>query len=147
MKSKRPKPEDADNGITLERIDELLAFLSRLPGLARDPIREYGIKKTGEKSWTIHPPLYVPEVEAFFRAAAQPWWCDHNYIPEEAGRWVGDDAFIAQASLDQIKTMLTYCVRGERFCDGLWAGVLSGGRIAAILNRLRILREDMAREP
>jgi hypothetical protein len=35
--------------------------------------------------------------------------------------------------------MLTYCVRGERFCDGHWAAMLESGRVVAILRRLRVL--------
>jgi hypothetical protein len=39
--------------------------------------------------------------------------------------------------------MLTYCVRGERFGDGHWAAMLETGKIVAILQRLRMLREEM----
>ena len=54
-----------------------------------------------------------------------------------------NDALIEQATLEQIKTMLTYCLRGERFSDGHWAEMLRSGRIVAILKRLRVLREQM----
>ena len=54
-----------------------------------------------------------------------------------------DDA-IAAASFAQIKTMLTYCVRLERFCDGHWAAMIRDGRIAAILQRLGQLRDTVA---
>ena len=46
------------------------------------------------------------------------------------------------ASLAQIKTMLTFCVRGERFCDGHWGAMVSEGRIGAILHRLSKLRVE-----
>ena len=55
-----------------------------------------------------------------------------------------DDAFVRRATLAEIKTMLTYCVRGERFSDGHWAAVLKSGRIVAILKRLRVLRAQRA---
>jgi broad-specificity NMP kinase len=57
---------------------------------------------------------------------------------------LSDDDLIATASLDQIKTMLTYCVRGERFVDGHWAHMLESGRIVALLRRLAELREELA---
>ena len=50
-----------------------------------------------------------------------------------------DDAIIQRATLAEIVTMLTYCVRGERFGDGHWAAMLESGRIVALLKRLRAL--------
>jgi hypothetical protein len=43
--------------------------------------------------------------------------------------------------LDEIKSMLTYCVRGERFYDGHWEDTLKSGRITALLRRLAVLRQ------
>jgi hypothetical protein len=40
--------------------------------------------------------------------------------------------------------MLTFCVRGERFCDGHWAEMVKAGRIGAILRRLEQLRSKAA---
>jgi hypothetical protein len=56
---------------------------------------------------------------------------------------LADDAFIRGATLSQVKTMLTYCVRGERFSDGHWAAMLSTGRVVALLERLQALRKSM----
>jgi hypothetical protein len=50
-----------------------------------------------------------------------------------------DGVLIGRATLAEIKMMLTYCVRDERFSDGLWAALLESGRIVAILKRLRVL--------
>jgi hypothetical protein len=41
--------------------------------------------------------------------------------------------------------MLTYCVRGERFCDGHWENLLRSGRVVALLRRLAELREALDR--
>ena len=38
--------------------------------------------------------------------------------------------------------MLTFCVRGERFCDGHWGAMVREGRIGAILHRLQQLRGE-----
>ncbi len=56
---------------------------------------------------------------------------------------IRDGEFIKIAPIKDIKTMLTYCVRGERFSDGHWAEMLRSGRIVAILKRLQVLRETM----
>jgi hypothetical protein len=56
---------------------------------------------------------------------------------------LSNDQFISTCSLNDIKTLLTYCVRGERFADGHWAHVLKSGRVTAILRRLAVLRETL----
>ena len=77
---------------------------------------------------------------AFFRLAGQPWWSDYGYDPAGAAKMLGDDEFIRGCTLDDVRTMLTFCVRGERFCDGHWGNVLKTGRVAALLRRLAVLR-------
>ena len=59
-----------------------------------------------------------------------------DYVPEEAGRMLEDPALVRRASLDQVRTMLTYCVRGERFCDGHWAAMIEGWHVRRLLERL-----------
>ena len=36
--------------------------------------------------------------------------------------------------------MLTFCVRGERFCDGHWAAMIEGGQVRRLLERLAELK-------
>ncbi len=50
---------------------------------------------------------------------------------------------IESASLDEVKTLLTYCVRGERFCDGHWGAVIESGLIPRLLERLAGLLEEI----
>lgn len=51
--------------------------------------------------------------------------------------------FVESADLKQIKTLLNYCVRGERFCDGFWARMIEDGHIRRILERLAEIRATM----
>jgi len=133
---------DSEDGITRERIDELLCFLPRfeVPGRAWIE-RMGGGEETAGGAVTMRYPLYCKDVLAFYRLAGQPWWADYGYEPRAAAQMLADEARIARATLDEIKTMLTYCVRGERFADGHWAAMLKSGRIVAILRRLKVLRE------
>ena len=129
--------------ITPERIDELLRFLPALSAPGPDTEPEWHHLDQGPKDGVLimpHP-AYPPVVEEFFRLAGQDCWCDFQYAPEQAGEMVRDDAAVASASLAQIKTMLTFCVRGERFCDGHWGAMVREGRIGAILRRLGQLRD------
>ena len=54
-----------------------------------------------------------------------------------------DEAHIQSATLAEVKTMLTYCVRWERFSDGQRAAMLASGKLVALLERLRVLREQI----
>jgi hypothetical protein len=133
--------------ITREHVDELLRYLPLLgtpderlepewQGLDGQP-KEDGVL-------TLPYPTYPPEVEEFFRLASQPCWCDYRYEPAAAGEMVPSDEAIASASLAQIKTLLTFCVRGERLCDGHWGTMVREGRVGAILRRLQQLRSEVA---
>ena len=132
--------------MTTEKMDELLRFLP----VFEDPDRAYvkgwgGGEPTGDGAITVPYPIYCDDVLAFFTLAGQTHWSDFEYQPREAGAMLSDDALIATASLDEIRTMLTYCVRGERFGDGHWAYMLESGRILALLRRLAALRDEITR--
>lgn len=126
--------------VTRQRIDELLSFLPSLdnPGSATE--WQGFDQKLEDGSFMVPYPNYPPAVEEFFALASQECWCDYLYDQDQAAEMVGNDAFISAASLAQIKTMITYCVRGERFCEGHWGVMVREGRIRAILHRLRQLR-------
>ena len=84
-------------------------------------------------------PEYDETVVEFFRIAGAECWRDYDYRPEEAGRTLRDEGAVGSADLDQIKTLLTYCVRGERFGDGHWAAMIEGGHVRRLLERLEEL--------
>ena len=132
----------AEAPITRAHIDELLRFLPVLgsPG-PRTEATWHVPGRDAEGVLAMPYPTYPPALEEFFSLAGQECWCDFKYVPEEAGKMIRDDAVIASASLDQIKAMLTFCVRGERFCDGHWGAMVNEGRIGAILRRLQQFRD------
>lgn len=128
--------------ITTESIDELLRFLPLFNVPGRQFVTQWAEDNTSEKGAVAVPyPIYADDVTAFFQLAGQVCWSDTEYDPVEAGKMVVDDKLIEQATLEQIKTMLTYCVRGERFCEGHWDRLLKSGRVTAILQRLTVLQE------
>jgi hypothetical protein len=53
-----------------------------------------------------------------------------------------DESAIKTASLEQIKTMLTFCVRGERFSDGHWGEMIEKGYVRRLLERLDEMRSE-----
>ncbi len=127
-------------------IDELLRFLP----LFEAPGREFATWPEPEKDangvYLYEGPEYAEDVQQFFRLASQPCWCQYGYEPGEAKRMLKDDHLITRANLDEIKTMLTYCVRGERFADGHWEVLLKAGKVQALLRRLAVLAEKMGED-
>jgi hypothetical protein len=123
---------------TPAEIDALLAFLPLLRAAPGSPYFTWG-GNTVDADGVLQMPYvdYADWVSHFFRLAGQDCWTDPGYQPQAAARLIEDDARVATASLEQIRTLLTYCVRGERFCDGHWIALIDEGRLVAILERLQ----------
>ena len=119
---------------TAQEYEALLAFLPQLYAPGFEPILEW---KGG--AGTFPYPEYDERVKAFYQMAGRPPWNDYGYSPAEAVRMLKDPEAIRTATLDDIRTMLTYCVRGERFGDGLWATMIEEGYIRQILERVAVL--------
>jgi len=128
---------------TKRDIEALTAFLPRLYADGFAPIERWG-GGTQDKNgvYTMPWPEYHPAVEEFFGLASQRCWCDFEYQIEETSEMLHTEGFIENATLAQIKTMLTFCVRGERFCDGHWAAMIEGGYIRRLLKRLVVLQAE-----
>ncbi|HEX8354545.1 MAG TPA: DUF6508 domain-containing protein [Pyrinomonadaceae bacterium] len=129
--------------ITRDDVDALLMFLPRFEKPGRKFARWGEVEKNADGSISLPFPVYDEDVEEFFSRVGRHGWLDYGYQPEAAARMLEDGEFIERASLEQVRTMLTYCVRGERFCDGLWESLLAGGQVVALLRRLKAIRERM----
>jgi hypothetical protein len=134
MKSELPTKQD---------IEILVGFLSRLyaPGFEPVKLRQGGAQN---KEGVIMEPWieYVDIVDIFFKTAAQDCWSDNEYTPGDAGEMLEDERFIKNASLSQVRTMLTYCVRGERFFNGHWEVMIKQGKVRSLLERLKVILES-----
>jgi hypothetical protein len=130
---------------TTRDIERLLAFLPRLSVKGFTPIRRWGGGEKNPNGAYVMPwPVYDEVVKDFFEAAEQDCWMDFDYVPEQAGQLLLSEDGVRNATLDQIKTMLTYCVRGERFGEGHWAAMIEGGHVRRLLERLAELRSEVA---
>ena len=121
------------------QIKELVQFLPLLYRNGFEPIKKWGGGKEKDGVFVMPWPEYEEDVEMFFRATSQEHWCDYEYSPEEAQKMLDDRQSIESATLEEIKTMLTFCVRGERFCDGHMGAMIREGKIELILKRLNEL--------
>jgi hypothetical protein len=129
---------------TAQEIENLTAFLPRLYSEGFMPVLSWsGGEKRNDGAFTLPYPNYNPVVEELFRLISSEGWLDYEYKPEQAAQMLKDEKFIKIASISQIKTMLTFCVRGERFSDGHWAQMIEEGYIRKLLERLNQIKSDL----
>jgi hypothetical protein len=126
---------------TDQDIAELLSFLPKLTVDGFRPIRRWtGGRRIDEKTFVMSWPEYDEVVEEFVKVASRDCWCDYDYVPADAGRMLYDPETVGTATLAQLKTMLTYCIRGERFCDGHWGEMIEEGHVERLLRRVAEIR-------
>ena len=124
--------------IKTDAIDALLGFL---------PAFEAADGSPGE--WRAEPgqlPYFCPDdtlvdfVQALYR---HDWVVPFDWPAwrEEADRFVSSPGLLASADLDVVRKLLTTHVRQDRFCEGHLAEMVRSGHIAALLRRLRELRD------
>ena len=72
-------------------------------------------------------------------------WVVDPYDIEEGNRIAssGNFAEIHHADLAKVRRLLTYFVRGERFCDGHWVSMVEKGYLQALIDRLQIIIRDI----
>jgi len=127
---------------TVQEIEELTAFLPRLYAEGFSPITKWeGGDQRHDGSFTVFYPNYDPVVEEFYQRI-QGNWIDYEYNPEQAYQMLKDENLIKTASLAQVKSMLTFCKRGERFSDGHWADMIEKGYIRRLLERLNEIKSE-----
>jgi hypothetical protein len=126
---------------TPEQIEALTSFLPRLYAEGFSPVASWnGGERGKDGSISLPYPTYHPLVEEFFRRVSSDGWLDPGYRPEQAAEMLKDESRVKTASLDQIRSMLTYCVRGERFSEGHWGQMIERGHIRRLLERLKALQ-------
>lgn len=126
---------------TPEQIAALTSYLPRLYAEGFSPIGTWnGGERGKDGSISLPYPTYHPLVEEFFRLVSSQGWLDTGYRPEQASEMLQDESRVKTASLDEIRSMLTFCVRGERFSDGHWGQMIERGHIRRLLERLKALQ-------
>lgn len=126
------------------QIDELLVFLSNFKVEGFDPfLRQPGLHLALHGGLQSTPPEYKPEVIEFFGLIAQDCWLDHDYKPKDVSIKLSDGKSISSAKLSDLRSMLTWCLRGERFSEGHCGNVITNGSLLKILERLKTLRDEM----
>ncbi|MBF0430768.1 MAG: hypothetical protein HQK83_05785 [Fibrobacteria bacterium] len=130
--------------ITKKDIDALAGFLPVLYGDKNKKICIWPeIEKDKDGANIIPSPCYEKTVDDFFDEVSRDCWCDFDYLKNKGPEMARDSDKIKTASLEEIKAILTFCVRGERFCSGSWAGLIKNGTIKNIIERLLELKNTL----
>ena len=126
-----------DQSLNEEKVAELLSFLSFFEKGNGRRIKWLGGERNKDGSVTMPFPDYPEEVIRFFRAAAQPWWTDGSYLAAKPKLML--ETGLENADMEKMKSVLTYCTRGERFCDGFWAELIESGALVRVLKKIEEL--------
>ncbi|MDO8941085.1 MAG: DUF6508 domain-containing protein [Methylicorpusculum sp.] len=125
--------------------DELLSYLPLLYASDFKPIRRWHGLKENDNLFCPHAE-YEDIVIKFFETVARECWVDYVYSVKNVDKIIHDPQSIACATLGEIRALLTWCERGERFGDGHWGGVIEKGLVRNILLRLRELHPHGAQQ-
>ena len=128
---------------TARDIRDLIAFLPKLYADGFVPIKR-ARSKDGDGEIVAFPwAEYEGVVDEFMDCIRRECWLDYGYVPEEVQILIENEDAIGAATLPQIRAMLTYVLRGERFSDGWWSHMIEGGYVRRILERLAVLEEEL----
>ena len=83
--------------------------------------------------------VYHPTVNAFFKLASQEHWKDYQYVDNFSEKMI-EPGKIEEASINQLKTIITWCDRVERFVEGHWEYVIKDEIIKRVLLRLKEIK-------
>ena len=125
---------------TQREMDELIEFLPKFSAEGFQAVIVPGNATLSKNVVAFSASEYDPLVCEFFQAASQEVWCDPDYLSSGAGEMLRNAESLKTASIAEIQSMLTFCVRGERFSTGHWETILGGDKVRQILLRLQELR-------
>lgn len=132
---KRLAPNNFIVKLTVENVDELLAYL---PVLSNHAFKPYTLIKKDNRTFIE----YDPVVKAFGDSAYQACWY-FDYDPLVTDEVFRNENLLRNATIEQVKAMLTYFVCGERFSDGFQGQLIKDGHISRLLERLKQLRNTI----
>lgn len=99
---------------------------------------------TGSDDIPAYHPRYEGELLRFIESAGSSGLMRTDYMNALGGFDPSAPMdFIQAADVELLRAVLTYYVRQERFCEGLWAKAAGDGVFLAILHRLGELQKQI----
>ena len=127
---------------TARDVEALLAFLPRLYADGFRPVANWSGGEKEDGALVMPGPDYDGTVREFIDVIRHECWIDYDYDPRVVEKLIESEDAIRSATLPQIRAMLTYVLRGERFCDGHWGHMIEGGYVRRILERLSEIEKE-----
>ena len=127
---------------TARDVQDLLAFLPKLYAEGSTPIKSVHSKDADGEIVAFPWAEYDDVVNEFIDCIRRDCWYDYGYVPAEVEKLIESEEAIKAATLPQIRAMLTYVLRGERFSDGWWGHMIEAGYVRRILERLSELEVE-----
>lgn len=127
---------------TLEDFEEIIAFYPTLNRRDFDPIIEWkgGEQIEGNVNF-MRWPIYDPVVKEFLSVASKECWRDNHFNQYVMSRMITSEVVVQCADLSQIKQILSFCVRGDKFMSqGYMGTMIKDGHISRLLQRLDKLK-------
>ena len=123
----KKKPNSSTNSSQIKEIDEMLEKLDVVNKLDKDDLCD----------WKDDFPNYKEAINELFKL--NKFWIDINYMENME---LIKDTKIEDMTINQIKSLLTFHKRSERFSYGSWENMIKNGDMKEIKNRLTKLKNE-----
>ncbi len=138
-------PPRTGSAVTAEAIDALVKFLPifEKPGFS---FGEWPKFETEDGVLTVPAFEFSDDADRFLRALREHGWIepfDWTKSQAQAARYCDLPEKLRKVGIGTSRKLLTIHVMKERFCEGHLAAVCESGHLAAILRRLREIREGL----
>lgn len=121
----------------MEKLDELIDLVKNTKTIKWGGGNVIGKTDEGKDILQWPYPIYP---DGLFESLYELVELDRNYI--ENYEKLGDPIDYDNLTEEELRTVITHYVRGERFCDGLVAGAIEDGTILKILMRMKELETE-----
>jgi len=134
---------DFKNGIldetTIKEIELMIEMIVKLYEVPEEEICCWEEKVIGDKSYRFLN--YHESVGNFFASIPGSYWEDRHYTEKIASL---NEQQVAEMDLDEIRALITWTWRVERFCDGARESAIVHGQMRSIQERLMEILATMA---
>lgn len=121
--------------LTIKDVDDLLAFL---PTFNNPTFKPSKLVDTVGRTIIAYDSVVI----LFSELAWQPcWYSDYDLL--HINKKLENQNFLEQASIDDIKQMLTYFCCNDKWVDGFKGQLIENGSVKRLLERLKILKSEL----
>lgn len=135
----RQRESEAVTDAERRAAEKLLALLPVMEAEGYEAAPSWGGGEQDDGTLQMPYPNYTDEIGRFIELAHAESLLDRQYVNKNIGEWFERPGYVERASFSEVKSMLTFMVRGERFCDGHIASLFEQGHVVRVLRRLREL--------